>query len=398
MNLFSNSLNNSKFLVAHIFFWVLSCCWLFLSPYGNIFKYFLFSLALLAILYSFLRKKTFPPRDEVFELLRPWLPWFLSLILISIVHGAGGLSLYLNGALILILSFLALKPLNISRNLILSIVGFNLLIISVVVILRVTIFGRLSSEIFDINKNILVCGLTLMQSISLASLIFDKDNLPQKLYVLLASAFFCSIAVTVLTEVRTAILPLLATIPIIFLFKKNNRLFFLLLSVGLLTAVIVLFLITGRLQEGIEDLTKYQIGNHNTSWGIRLELWKLSLIAFMEQPLLGWGAKPFDLIISSGLKFSVPTFPAQHFHSDYFNALVSFGLVGIVGWLSSVILLFKAVKSDYPRIMLLVSMLVMGASERMWFDNRSCFYLFISLWLLLYISKKSNKADKNVTT
>ena len=113
----------------------------------------------------------------------------------------------------------------------------------------------------------------------------------------------------------------------------------------------------------------------------------------MEKPLSGWGYKPFDEIISSGIPWIVPSFRAAHFHSDFFNNLVSNGLIGSLGWLTTIVLLFKSIKNNSALLALLLTSLAMGISECIWFDNKTSLPIIVCLWILFSTTNKNSAKE-----
>ena len=151
------------------------------------------------------------------------------------------------------------------------------------------------------------------------------------------------------------------------------------------------FVLTGRLQEGWNDLIQWQSGNSNSSWGIRIELWHLALRAIPDHFLFGWGYQPFNTIIQHGYIFPVTNFPAQHLHNDYISYLATYGFLGLIGWLGTLFFMFKQALQDPLRLALLSSMTFMGLTDCYWSFSHFVLYIFTFLWILLWLSLHSEK-------
>ena len=147
------------------------------------------------------------------------------------------------------------------------------------------------------------------------------------------------------------------------------------------------YLLSGRLMEGVNDLKQLAQGNSNSSWGIRVELWKLALQAFLERPYFGWGLPPIDNVLSSGflLPDGIPN--VGHFHNDLLESIVMGGAVGLCSFLATIIVLFRQAFKDLSMLALLATMVTIGLFERYWFDQQTLF-LFCCLWVMFYKSKK----------
>lgn len=362
-------------------------CGLFLLPCcADIYKYFILLTAFLFTLFSYKSWDFITVREKLIRFFTPWIPWYLSIFLLIFIYGIHGFSIYINALLIMLLVFMVIQRYQLTRKQVIIAFSLNLLVLSLSAIISVSLFG-LSDYIFDINKNKLIGGTSLLTSCCLMELIINSQNYSRKSLLLIALSVFLSLIAIVLTEVRTAILALLAMVPFAVFFKRQNRMKWFLILAVILGIVIALFIFSGRLQQGFNDLLNYQQGNSRTSWGLRIEFWKFAFQAFLVKPILGWGYQPFSDIVAAGIPFGVPDIKeVQHFHSDYFNILATGGLVGISCWLFSVLLLLKRAIHDPVRFVLIIAILAMGLSERYWFYNQSVLFLFVSMYLLLQCS------------
>lgn len=88
------------------------------------------------------------------------------------------------------------------------------------------------------------------------------------------------------------------------------------------------------IERGAEDLRVFmQDPSVGTSWGIRLNLWRNTLLIVEESPLLGTGLGDFHQemrdMAADGRSWSTAVVDFGHAHSIYFDALANAGLVGL---------------------------------------------------------------------
>lgn len=375
----------TSFLVTAILLIVASSSMFAFPVYRGFAKYTLMLVCILAI---FQQRKEGCFWDNRRPYLWPWILGLMGSLIMIMIHGLSGYSMYLESILLAVLITLSIRQRINKDHFLLMLAMFN--IIQSSIILVAISFNGLSTFILGVNKNILIISLTLTTSVILAEFVFGESH-SKKYRVCYLSALIMAMLAIVLSEVRTAILGLLAIFPMIF-FKQRQTKNITLLTFGcLLVAVVFAFYESGRIHQGLMDLQRYQDGNSNSSWGIRLELYSLSLRAFFEQPLWGWGAGSVQEVIRSGIAFGVPTFNAHHYHSDFFTLLASAGLLGMLFWWGVLLYLFKLSRNNYLGIALLVASLAMGLTDRVWFDNKpGLLALACLLTTLLFVYKQDD--------
>lgn len=382
---FSNE--NIERLFVFVCFVTSLCFGAFLFGETNkVLKYSLFFLAILTVFHRLVRGRYDRATIGYYsEFIKPWIPWLCSVAILVSIHGLSGNSNYLGSFLLMSLLLIAFYNYPIKRDYVIISMALTTLLITAPVSFSVLYSGVLEAEIFGVNKNLLLGGTTLLTVCCFSQLFFAWPKLNKWLLALLVISIISSLSAIVITEVRTALLAFLALIPLFLTKCRSWKAVCLIFSVCFI--LFSLFLYSGRLQEGVADIIKYQGGNSNSSWGIRLELWKLSVSAFIAKPLFGWGTEPFYELINSGFKFPVMSFYVRHFHSDFFNMLVTGGIVGILGWFTTIYLLFKKSWHDEIQLSLLTGILAIGLADRYWFENRAAIYLFVVCWVLLYLSR-----------
>jgi O-antigen ligase len=93
--------------------------------------------------------------------------------------------------------------------------------------------------------------------------------------------------------------------------------------------------VSERLRLAASDLETFiEDPSTETSWGIRLNLWRNSLLLARDQPLLGIGPGQFNArmheMVADGRSLSAWVTEYHHAHSIYLDALVSAGVLGLV--------------------------------------------------------------------
>lgn len=320
------------------------------------------------------------------DFLLPWCPWYFSVIvLMAFFQGVPEGKQFFNALLIMSSIFIALSSVNLKREVVIVCLATALLLSTVAIDIQMLTVGFIGNDVIGTNKN-KVLGITSALTAScLGSLLLGNNEYSNKTKLLIVLSSVTSFAAIILAEVRTAIIPFLVLIPIICYAKRKNKVA---ISVVIAFALLLVSLsfLTGRMQEGLADLQAYSSGNSNSSWGIRLELWKLALNAFWDAPLFGWGQDPFGSMMDAGYTFGVKGFRIYHFHNDFLNALTAGGLFEVFCWLTTIVLMLRKSLRDPASLCLLVGFLSVGLTERYWF-HRLTLFSFVTIWTLLYLSK-----------
>ena len=116
----------------------------------------------------------------------------------------------------------------------------------------------------------------------------------------------------------------------------------------------------------------------------RTEIWKMSLVAFKERPLLGWGTESFSFIFDKYFKSSYSNFLVDGIyydrpHNKVIEILVSNGILGIISYLSifSVIFYFIFKHTRRPFSWLLSAFFISFFFQNIFsFDSVSTYILF----------------------
>ncbi len=379
----------SQFFPRILLLLSISSCFLIILLGASAFKYSIFAVSVVAIIctHKMLRLDTMLP--DLKKITLPWLPWIICTVILMFVHGTKSLSKFPNAFLILCLLFIVLNTLEIKRkNLILSL-SIGLFSLDAAVSVFLYKYG-LCGEILGTNKNPLFAVITIINAAIISAILCDQRpySRTETLFVLLTVLF--TFITTILAQTRHVLLAYPACACVFLLFapkeKKKIAIHFILIFVVLIIA----FLLTGRLQQGITDLVKYSHGENYTSWGLRLTMWKMAILSFPEAPIFGWGDDAAQAMEKAGLVPPLKEWFVTHFHNDLLNGLTMGGLVMAGGWVGTLFCLTKNSLQDLPRLCSLASIIAAGLVDRDWFEQ-DVLFPFVILWTLLYLTDPARK-------
>lgn len=98
--------------------------------------------------------------------------------------------------------------------------------------------------------------------------------------------------------------------------------------------------VTERIEQTNNEILQIMKGNLNTSIGLRLQLWQTAIYLTGESPIIGLGDKHMErkkeLAAHNIISPSILPFP--HYHNQFLNALVKYGIVGLSLLLCSIFL------------------------------------------------------------
>ncbi len=162
---------------------------------------------------------------------------------------------------------------------------------------------------------------------------------------------------------------------------------------------ILLILVVNK--DNIENgLLKRALSVFELSFGSRGDVWEISLEAFKENPLLGWGPESFSYVFYKYFKADYFSEIPEGMYFDYahnkvFNLLVSSGLLGLFSWLAllggAFYLLFKKVLLEKKLVLILSVFLAAYFFQSLTvFDTISIYLLLFSV--LAFINVLAGKA------
>ena len=230
-----------------------------------------------------------------------------------------------------------------------------------------------------------------------------------------ALAFACTGLALFLTTRRLELLGFALISTVIIGYRLRHQLTWqraiLMVLAGTASIALLVYLRWDKFVLGFEQIARYRAQGAHTedftlnSWGIRLELWRVSLAAFLDHPWLGlsasarpfnmqaWGAPPAEL------------FNHRHFHSHLMQVLVEGGLLGLAVLIltlrySTKILILQPWKTQ-PEIALLSAALLAAyaiegtASATLQYDKANALLVVMSCWTWLQLRATRFKTSAN---
>lgn len=159
---------------------------------------------------------------------------------------------------------------------------------------------------------------------------------------------------------------------------------------------------------GFEQIAQYRVHGANTedftlnSWGIRLELWRVSLAAFLDHPWLGLSASARPFSMQAWGAPAPELFNHRHFHSHLMQTLVEGGLLGLIVLVVTLVyssrkLIFTPWKRQQETALLaaglLASYVVEGsASATLHYDKANALLVVMSCWVWLQLRAKPSSS------
>lgn len=248
-------------------------------------------------------------------------------------------------------------------------------------------------------------GSISLSYISAAGFIWVKDITYKKSYwiLLFTVGLIGGLVATVLTGSRGVWLSIIPVAPVLiyFIARVNNIRS---LNLGLVLFLIFVFIFIFLWMAGyyhivenrvIRAITEVQIyfnkQETETSVGMRLEMWRMSWLAFLEAPLMGLGRDGYyllqDELIAKGV-FNNRLADFNSAHSGYFDTLGKYGLLGFSLFLSfHFLLLYFFVKKVLRDDLLIKSLALAGVSIVVGYliFNLTDIYLYRSRTLMVFL-------------
>lgn len=173
--------------------------------------------------------------------------------------------------------------------------------------------------------------------------------------------------------------------------------------------------IISGVERGLNDLERFaEDPAAETSWGIRLNLWRNSLLVFQEHPILGTGAGDFKLemerMVEDGRSWNPYVEEFGHAHNIYFDALARAGIVGLVTIVLAILLFplsyfyrgLRCAADPWSRfyavggVMLIAAFATFGLTEGLW--SRNAFlntYVIVLVVLMAGLVNRREAAPDN---
>lgn len=220
----------------------------------------------------------------------------------------------------------------------------------------------------------------------------------RKLYLL---ASLCTFVLLVHTERRLELLGFVLMTTSILVWRGRARLTPLKLT-GLLAAAAALLAMLVYLRwdlfaRGVDELNRYLNAADgardisNSSWGARLEMWRLGIAAFLDHPWLGLGAsaQPSSMQAWGGPPAEI--FGHRHFHAQWLQILVEGGLLGAsiaittLSWIIRTLVLQPLKTREETSLLaatLMMAYMIEGtASAALHYDKPNALMVVASAWI-----------------
>lgn len=241
-------------------------------------------------------------------------------------------------------------------------------------------------------------------SIWVASLCFlhvffdkPKDRWPLSSVLLLLAGVLGSIA-TLLSGSRGALLALLVLIAIA-LFSSTNRSRGLMAAVVMMSSVIAFCLLYAPMYQRLELPFGQAKDYFNeaefspTSIGIRLELFRIAFLTFLDHPIIGPGYTTLEQLYETHPAFGLPRpemLAIPGFHNDWAQTVGIGGGLLLAALLATCIWMGLAARSNVYLLAFLGFSLVFGVSE-IFFTNKLGLSLLMASWALYAAAERNQE-------
>lgn len=171
----------------------------------------------------------------------------------------------------------------------------------------------------------------------------------------------------------------------------------------ILASVSAYYLSHDKITERI-DRTKIEIeeimqGNLDTSIGLRLQMWKAAIILSKESVLIGLGDQHSDYkqqLVEQKI-ISQPVVKFTHYHNQFLNELVKYGIIGLSLLLFSIFLPFYYLKKNnnqytWPGILIISVYIIASLTDVPFQHAQTLTFYFVVMYLLS--SPANNQQDE----
>uniref|UniRef100_UPI00123825BD O-antigen ligase family protein n=1 Tax=Candidatus Enterovibrio escicola TaxID=1927127 RepID=UPI00123825BD len=216
--------------------------------------------------------------------------------------------------------------------------------------------------------------------VSLSSLALTKHYESRVIQGLCITGFLLSLWALVLTDSRGV----WVAYPIVMMFviyRIFNALPLVKLGVTLIGLSAIYFsfkpMIDERIDRTVAEFSSISKGNHETSFGTRLDLWAFGVDVWKKKPIVGDG----DVMLEEGIQ-KVPNrmaYRQPHLHNQYIDILARYGSVGLffmMVWLLYSIRLNKVQEVDSVITQVLVMLVLIAGISDVPFHHTHVVYLF----------------------
>lgn len=256
----------------------------------------------------------------------------------------------------------------------------------------------------DAGVGLLAQLAMIMGSWNLLALTRSDESQPRWRFIRII-AFFGTLIILIASTRRQELLGFILLTAVILAFRFQNfytpwRAFLGVLMMCTLSAGLI-YIRWEKFSIGFQEIQYYfAYGTTNiehSSWGARLEMWRVGILAFFDHPWLGLSAsvRPMNLQIYGAPSLEI--FSHRHFHQQFLQTLVEGGLLGLfvfsmsLGY-STYMLIIKPFKSQ-PEVSLLAAALLGSyfmeglVSAALVYDKPNAVLVVTSAWLWMQIRR-----------
>lgn len=268
--------------------------------------------------------------------------------------------------------------------------------------------GRPFPEVMSIQAGDIAMTLG---TLTLAIAIYLSINKKYKVAILYFVFAFLGMYSSILTLTRGAWLTLIVTLPLLLWFyrKQINKKLIAISSLCFIAFISLGISTNPMVKQRVNIITNeinlyFTKKNAMTSVGARLEMWKGTLLAVQEKPILGWGSQGYnrfkqELVKKGQAHKIITTFTSEH--NQYLDTLAKRGLVGLIALLSIFFVPFIYFYKKYKENEISQSIAVLGfihittvmvycLTQSFFLHNSGSIFYFFGL-VVLYCAIKHQK-------
>ena len=295
------------------------------------------------LLYIFKFKKKWVLDKDDKWLIFAFLAYFATFVMSAIVHGDGFRVIDNPSRILLFIPLILLfSQFPINQKVLLHAIPIGSAVTGLLAIYQKFALNleRPFPEIMSIQAGDIAMTLGTLSLAITTYLVYNKQYKIALLYLIFS---FLGMYSSILTLTRGAWITVIVTLPLIFLlYKKKLNIKLIIVGLISLIALISFSLSSPFVKEranliSIEIHDYFEHNNSISSIGARLDMWKGTILAAQEKPILGWGYKGYSQfkkeLAEKGIANPIiTTFTSEH--NQYLDTLAKRGLVGLIALLS----------------------------------------------------------------
>lgn len=364
------------------------------------------------LLYIFKFKKKWELDKDDKWLILAFLAYFSTFVMSAIVHGDGFRIIDNPSRVLLFIPLILLfSQFPINQKVLLHAIPIGSVVTGLLAIYQKFALNleRPFPEIMSIQAGDIAMTLGTLSLAITTYLVYNKQYKIALLYLIFS---FLGMYSSILTLTRGAWITVIVTLPLIFLlYKKKLNIKLIIVGLISLIALISFSLSSPFVKEranliSIEIHDYFEHNNSTSSIGARLDMWKATILAAQEKPILGWGYKGYSQfkkeLAEKGIANPIiTTFTSEH--NQYLDTLAKRGLVGLIALLSIFFVPFIYFYKKYKENEINQSIAVLGfihittvmvycLAQSFFSHNSGSIFYFFGL-VIFYCTLKHQKAQ-----